>query len=136
MQDYRWLGLGAGFPGSGPKVRPFMLNVSKASRLLDEHVDELAWRSASGLQGLYLVLLHESAAAEPVISDEGTDKDGIRTFVVTHDWLQDRFARQPVGAWDVLAVVSTVIATIGEGFGVPLPKLSSGWPGDPDTLAY
>ena len=136
MQDYKWLGLGGAFFGSSPKDRPFMLNMSRASLLLDEHVDELPWRSASGLQGLYLILQHDSSVAEPDIVDRKTDKAGIRTFVVTYDWLSDRYTQPNVGAWNVLGVVCMVLATISQSAGIPLPRLPSRWYGDPDSVAY
>jgi hypothetical protein len=136
VQDYKWLGLGGAFFGSSPKDRPFMLNVSKAGLLLDAHVDELPWRSSSGHQGLYLILQHDSSVAEPDIVDRQTDKDGIRTFVVTYNWLSDRFINQGAGAWNVLGVVSMVLATISQSAGIPLPRLSSRWYGDPDSVAY
>jgi hypothetical protein len=136
MQDYKWLGLGGAFFSSTPLDRPFMFNVSKAALLLDEHVDELSWRSASGVQGLYLILQHDSSVAEPDIVDRKTDKDGIRTFIVTYDWLADRYTDQSVGAWNVLGVLSMVLATISESASIPLPRLPSRWYGDPDSVAY
>ena len=139
MQDYNWLALGGFFFGNGPRVKPFMLNTAKASRLLDTHIDEQAldtWRTTSGLQGVYLVLQHQDSRTEPELTDRGVDADGVHMFAVEHDWLSDRYANQVTGAWQVLGMVSLVLATLSSDLGIPLPRLSSDWYGDLESLPY
>ena len=123
--DYGWLGIGGSFHERDGMARTerFMHNAVAVAEHLDA-VDPTAWRAATGLRSIYLVLVHEPGAVSPDI-DVVSEEDGVRTFSVTYDWLGDDFLDADRGPWEVLARLVLSLSSISSGTGVPLPQLSA-----------
>jgi hypothetical protein len=119
----RWFSVAAVFDNGEDwtRVQRFTARSGAAAQLLDGCVDVTAWHQASGLKGIAL-LLYVRSREEPDVTDLGIE-EGMRTFRVDYAWLSEDLLDRTRGAWQLLGVFSTILATISREEGIPLPRL-------------
>jgi hypothetical protein len=125
-EDYGWLGVGGGFedPDAGDdefeRFVGFMGRADLARRMIGEIGEVEQWRSATGLQSLFLVLRQSTDYDQPEI-DFVSSRGGTTTYSVAYDWLSPTFADNSTGPWACAGYLALVLAAISQQDDIPLP---------------